>query len=431
MAKTIIVGGGINGILLGALLAREGDEVLLFEKNRVMGGRAFLWEKEGFSVDYGVHLTRFGPGSAVARIMRHLGCEVKYRKMGRSYVMDEDGTMKLFPTSPAGIFRSELFSFTEKLRIVCLLLQIKRGKYDDMLSMSLEDWMREHRVTGGIRKYFELISASVMVCPFTERTSAGEMFRNLHKILKTGHSAEYPADGWKPIHETAVSWIKKQGSLFAGQKVDQVLINRGRAVGVMSGGRKYAADRVVVNLPVQEMFSLIPEKELDSGYVRLCKNLIPTSGVFLDLALDTELCAMDGLLYTMKPMAYGLITSNLCEAVAPKGKQLLTMFYPTSYEDAADPARAKVRREELWDAVHSYFPAIDKHILWKRETALKMVDGVQVNVDQTEDRRPGPRVPGIEGLFLVGDSIAAPGAGGDVGNESVMITYKAMTGRTL
>jgi hypothetical protein len=41
------------------------------------------------------------------------------------------------------------------------------------------------------------------------------------------------------------------------------------------------------------------------------------------------------------------------------------------------------------------------------------------------------RVPGLEGVYLVGDSVAAPGAGGDVGNESVLIAYRAITGKDL
>ena len=57
------------------------------------------------------------------------------------------------------------------------------------------------------------------------------------------------------------------------------------------------------------------------------------------------------------------------------------------------------------------------------------VDGVEVNVDQHRKRRPGYRVPGVEGLFLVGDSLKAPGAGGDVGHESVLECYREITGR--
>ncbi len=430
MPKTIIVGAGINGLLLGALLAHEGDEVTVFEKSRIVGGRAFLLEKGGFVLDYGIHLTRFGPKSAVAAIMKRTGHEVRFRKLGASFVHD-GGRMKLFPTSPGGIFKSDLFSLGEKLRILGLLIAIKRGRFDDCLDMSLEEWMREHGVGGGIRAYFELVSASVMVCPFVEKTSAGEMFRNLRKVLVTGHSAEYPVGGWKPIHRALVDTIQKRGALHTGTRVESVVFSGGRAVGVKAGGKIHRADRVVVNAPVQQAVSLIPAKLLPPGYAARCRKLVPTSGVFVDAALDSVVSRIDGLIYTTKPAAYGCITSNLSPGLAPEGRQLFTMFYPTSLEDMRDRAIVAKRKKELWAAVRRALPGVEKHLLWKRECALAMIDGVQVNVDQTEDKRPGVRVPGLDGVFLVGDSVAAPGAGGDVGNESVLLAFREITGKGL
>ncbi|MEW6532460.1 MAG: FAD-dependent oxidoreductase [Thermodesulfobacteriota bacterium] len=431
MARTIIVGGGINGLLLGALLAHDGDDVVLFEKNQRLGGRAFLYERDGFTFDFGLHLTRFGPRSAVARIMRHIGVSIQYRALGASYIMESDGVMRLFPTSPSAIFRSSLFSFVEKLRIVRLLLKIRGGAFDDLTHIPLIEWFKENNIGGGIRRYFELVSASLMVCPFIEKTSAGEMFRNIREALVTGHSAEYPVGGWKPIHEAAINEIMKSGRIFAGKKVDRVIIDGNKATGVVADGVSHSGDRVVVNLPVQDMFSIIPEHLLDPNYVQHCKNLVPTAGFFVDIALDRRISDIGGLLFSHNPTAYGLLTSNVEPTLAPKNRQILTMYYPTDRDDVTSSVVAETRKKELWSAVRSFFPDIDAHIVFKRETALTMVDGVQLNVQQTEDKRPGPVVPGAKDLYLVGDSISAPGAGGDVGNNSVVVTYRALTGREL
>ncbi|RPI88905.1 MAG: hypothetical protein EHM32_13350, partial [Spirochaetales bacterium] len=256
MPKTIIVGAGINGLLLGALLAHEGDEVTVFEKSRFVGGRAFLLEKGGFVLDYGIHLTRFGPKSSVAAILRHIGHELRFRRLGASYVHDGE-RMKLFPTSPGGIFKSDLFSLREKLRILGLLVAIKSGRFDHLLDVSLEEWMRKHGVSGGIRTYFELVSASVMVCPFVEKTSAGEMFRNLRRVLVTGHSAEYPVGGWKPIHDALMEVIMRSGRIITGTRIEAVVFSGRKAAGVKEGGKIHRADRVVINAPVQQAASLI------------------------------------------------------------------------------------------------------------------------------------------------------------------------------
>ncbi len=98
MYDHIIVGSGINGLLLGTMLAHDGKKVLILEKAPRIGGRAFLWEKDGFIVDYGVHLVRFGPHSSLAKVMNHIGEKIEFVKLGKSFVVDHDGERKIFPT---------------------------------------------------------------------------------------------------------------------------------------------------------------------------------------------------------------------------------------------------------------------------------------------------------------------------------------------
>ncbi|HWH26547.1 MAG TPA: phytoene desaturase family protein [Pseudolysinimonas sp.] len=53
MTRTIVIGGGIAGLATAALLAREGHSVTVVEKNAQLGGRAGVWEKDGFRFDTG------------------------------------------------------------------------------------------------------------------------------------------------------------------------------------------------------------------------------------------------------------------------------------------------------------------------------------------------------------------------------------------
>ena len=51
--KVVVVGGGIGGLAASALLAKEGFNVTVIEKNSTVGGRARTWEKDGFRFDMG------------------------------------------------------------------------------------------------------------------------------------------------------------------------------------------------------------------------------------------------------------------------------------------------------------------------------------------------------------------------------------------
>lgn len=51
--KTIIVGSGIGGLATACLLAKAGYEVEVFEKNECLGGRASIFEANGYRFDMG------------------------------------------------------------------------------------------------------------------------------------------------------------------------------------------------------------------------------------------------------------------------------------------------------------------------------------------------------------------------------------------
>lgn len=52
-SRAVVIGGGISGLATAALLAREGRQVTLLEKNETLGGRAGSWEQDGFRFDTG------------------------------------------------------------------------------------------------------------------------------------------------------------------------------------------------------------------------------------------------------------------------------------------------------------------------------------------------------------------------------------------
>jgi len=429
MIDFVMAGAGICGLELGAMLARDGRKVVVLEKQKRIGGRAFLWKKDGFLVDNGVHLIRFGPKSATAAVFRHLGRELRFTDLGPSYVLDVDGRVKAFPTSPKGLLTTRLMTPLERFKALAVLLGVKRSDPADLLDTPVSVWMDRVGLSGGLRRYMTLVTASMQVCPFIERASAGEMMLNFQSVLKKGKSVMYPTRGWGWIYEVLTETIRENGEIRTGVPVTSVEIREGRAVGVRAGDELIQAQNVILNLPSQEVFSVLDEARTEGSFAALCRNQRPTAGVVLDYGLSRRISEDTGLWYIYTPMSFGLFTSNLCPDTAPPGKQLFTWFYPTNLEDMKSPKKAAERVEEMEAALFSLFPGLSSAILWRRVQKLRMVDGVEVNVDQHRRKRPGYTVPGVGNLYLVGDSLRGPGAGGDVGHESVLDCYREITGR--
>lgn len=53
MKKVAVIGAGLGGLSAGALLAKEGYQVDIYEKNTMPGGRAIVFEDRGFRFDMG------------------------------------------------------------------------------------------------------------------------------------------------------------------------------------------------------------------------------------------------------------------------------------------------------------------------------------------------------------------------------------------
>ncbi|MEJ2278609.1 MAG: hypothetical protein P8Y70_12795 [Candidatus Lokiarchaeota archaeon] len=52
-----------------------------------------------------------------------------------------------------------------------------------------------------------------------------------------------------------------------------------------------------------------------------------------------------------------------------------------------------------------------------------MIDGVEINTEQHQFKRPGNNIIGLKNLFITGDSVGGEGSGGDVGHTSVRDCY--------
>ena len=110
----------------------------------------------------------------------------------------------------------------------------------------------------------------------------------------------------------------------------------------------------------------------------------------------------------------GQFTSNIDPSTAPEGKQLATFYYPLPLEVMDDHDEVDVEEKRFRELIEKMFPGTWDKVEWERALRLKMVDGFEPRVGQTAKDRPGVRAPGVDNLFLAGDTVSAPGSGGDV-----------------
>lgn len=423
----IIVGAGICGISLGALLVNDGYKVLILEKAKMIGGRAKVVEKNGFTLDYGIHTVRFGKKSALAKTLetiREKGQDkIEFKELGRSYYFLEkhgDPQWTVAPTGLKGITKGTYFSLSKLKNVIFKLMMSKKKKN---LVVSVDEWQKKRKFNEQSAIFLKYVTSSLQVCPFLERASMGELRRNLGEVVRKRISATYPLGGWKLIFKRLKDKISKEnGKILTNKKVYEIILENSQAIGVKCENEIFKSKFVVIATPVQEIFNFLDESVIDPAFIEMCKNLRPTAGLSIDFALKKKISEDSGLFFIDNPFAFGYFTSNLDQGCAPLEKQLLTFCSIFNFENLKDPDFCGEVLNNLRQKLFFAFPGLEENIEYERPL-YTVFDGVEVNINQYQELRPKFKIPGILNLYLVGDSTAGAGAGGDIGHNSVWDTY--------
>jgi len=420
----LIIGGGIAGLHIGALLSQKG-KVIVFEKSHEIGGRARVESIDGFKLDYGVHPIRFGPNSAIGTSLLEINKFISFIKPGKSWAFLKNGEKTIFPTGGImAIVRSSMVPFTSTLKLLLKIKKMDTKDFRELYDISLKEWFEKENIGSELRKFLIMTSSAIQVNPFPERSSAGELLHNIKRVLEIG-SVYYPKGGWSPIFSQFSDKIKENGCMIkTNSKVQEIIIENGKAVAVRVNNERISATNIISTIPVQKLFSILDERHCKEEFVKKCKNLRPTAGISIDFCLKKKISEIDGMIFFENPLSFGFIPSNLSPELVPKGKSLMSFLRVVNQEDIKNKSKAERLYQEFRQNIIRFFPDIDKYLFKERTLFLEMVDGVEVNIDQHQFKRPGNQIDNIANLWLTGDSIGGEGAGGDVGHTSVRDCYQ-------
>ena len=115
---TIVVGGGLAGLVCARSLAASGEDVRVLERSDRPGGVVRTERREGFLLELGPNTVR--PTPELLAIVRELGLEsemvLSSPRLPR--YIDWNGALHALPSSPLALARTPLLSRTGKLRLL-------------------------------------------------------------------------------------------------------------------------------------------------------------------------------------------------------------------------------------------------------------------------------------------------------------------------
>jgi phytoene dehydrogenase-like protein len=414
----IVIGGGYAGLSVGALLAHKGYDILLLERSTALGGRAGFSERDGYTVEYGIHANRFASDGAAAAVFRRLERQLEFIEPGEPELF-MDGEWYPLPNNVGKIMKSPILPFWAKLRAASILARLALGNPSKKYQLSLQE------MTAGCKspetvELIRVLSGIGIIAPDPYNSSAGELGDFLKKALRAKVKVGYPKGGTRQIIEGLQEELEANGRIMTGNQVNRLMLKKGRVNQVKTDTANYSARAVVSAIPVQQLPDLFGGKDLPIRFVKKARDLLPTSGIILDIGLKEKLSDQDGLLVTAEPLTMGQFTSNIDPGMAPQDRGLLSWYYPLPHAWIKNDE--KMRREEqlLRDLLEELYPGIWKAADWDRSMYLPMVDGFLARPGQTREDRPDFVISTIDNFFICGDTTRAEGTGGDTAFNSAI-----------
>lgn len=345
-----IIGAGLGGLTFGALAAKDGHQVTVYDKNDKPGGVAALCEHEGYRFEQGpLILGDLLPGEPLHGFLQSLGIHLETVRADRGIVMPDyemwkpdtyagpywrrERLKQLFPDDAAGIDAYYRFydhmmhlrylstrkqTILTKLRTAFTYLHIK--KYEDL---SADGLTRHLFKSEKIRTLFTGILADFCADP-DEVQGLGLPFCNIETAfdqripLERNGEKYYPGycsikGGCQKLPEALAAFILEHGGrIIFNTVVEKVLIENGKAIGVkLADGTRQRADLVVGSGGGRDFFEkAVGLEHLNDEYRAVLKTFRPMEAVFmLHLGVD-----YDPMQYLKAPLCYYYGTYDLHSA---------------------------------------------------------------------------------------------------------------------
>jgi len=324
--KVIIIGGGIAGLSAGVYALRCGFDATILESHDIAGGNCTSWRRGGYLFEGGMHwLTGSGRNEAIHKMWRAVGAlddSVVIHTPEPFMEYDHRNSVSNGAAgTPVCLYRSvdeterhllELSPADEKeIRILCA--NIRKVQNMAMPISDLRGVKATKKVRPPISLLFTALSAMRVMGAFSKISRDAYINRFTHEGIRDMlRSCTSEKNGLIPLFFTMGTLARGDGGFpeggslpFAGRivktftglggeilcktRADRVVVENGRAAGVMAGGRLFAADAVIVTADAMAIDHLFATPLQAPWLDEMRRVTQPTMVTFISLGINADL----------------------------------------------------------------------------------------------------------------------------------------------
>ncbi len=456
----IIVGSGIGGLTCGAVLSKRGYKVLVLEQHYQVGGYCSSFKRKGFTFNTGVEnvsgLWKKGP---ITYLLQELGLKKEdlFVKNRMRYIFKDReinaGNLEEFIAELSEMFPDEkenINIFFKEAKLAYEECYKEADVYGTPLpaeliakafgEKKLSDYPKEHphfynwmskTYKQKLDEYFKDEDLKILLCALIgylgtepEKTPAGSALTAC--VAYYLHGGHFTRGGAQKFADSLKESIEEHGGkVLIKQRVEKILVEKGRVKGVKAGDKIFISPVVVSNANAKVTFlELLEENSLDKRFIDSIKGLkMSPSCVMLSLGVDMDVSGYPTLIDNLDEKYNIVFNSNADSSLAPPSKASITILAGADYQDFPERGteeylqKKKDLTEKLIQKAEKVIPNLSKHIIVKDLATPKtferytlIPEGAIYAFDQSiETKRPYFKTP-VEGLYLVGAS-TFPGGG--------------------
>ncbi|HZU77414.1 MAG TPA: hydroxysqualene dehydroxylase HpnE [Dehalococcoidia bacterium] len=268
--RVAIAGAGLAGLAAGVALQRAGVHVEMFERTRLLGGKATSFSVDGVEVDNGQHVVlgccteflRFADGVGMRQVVRmQPRFEVRLLSRGRRPAQLVAAPLPAPLHLAPSFARYPLLTFTDKLRVGRALAAAAR---DPNPAGTVDGWLSAHGQSAACRSNFwDPFLIPALNAPL-ELVAARDGVFVIRTAFLSSRDAARIAWTTVPLARLAEAAARRLAAVHLRSTVTDVeRRNDGATALIVDGGRRDDFDAVVLAVPPRRLAAVIGRAEPD------------------------------------------------------------------------------------------------------------------------------------------------------------------------
>ncbi len=412
-----IIGSGIGALFTGAILAKHGFKVNVYESLKKIGGYATSWSKNGYTFEVSLHeINGFGKNDTRKHLFEYLnlydklkflrvpscytsvfdGYEFRVpenyeefeRKLKTEYPDEADGIEKVMrvirkisdETNTFTSQKSKILSYLKAPFIIPTIIKYLHSTVYDLIWKNLKN-PHLRSILGQLIYYYsdraDKLNAIYFATPTYTYINEGYWI--------SGSSANMA----KALAETITD---NGGAIFTGAKVEKILFDdKNRAIGIkLASGEEIRSDITICNASIIDAFkSMIPENAVNPKIRKKALNTQPSNSIFtlyMGLDVDVKKIGITDYCYFLNGVddignqnefsdynknTLAMVSYFLDHSLAPEGKTTVTVCTVADYDywnnlKRSNPDEYKKKKDEaaeiIINRINKRFPGFKESI---------------------------------------------------------------------